>query len=123
MCVPLQLSEEMGLNYSSAFAAKCCPLFRQTGLPRRIYGPFNSISVDRAAGHDPDCIAEILINGAGFLKIRRIIKSVTYAPVIGTTQKVVKKKNTNGIEKGFASHVDYCFPLSRDLIFTSRFCF
>lgn len=85
MCVSLQLSEEMGLNYSSAFAAKCCPLFQQTRLPSRIYGPFNSILVDRAAGHDPDCILEILINRAAFLKIRRIMKSVTYSSVIGTT--------------------------------------
>lgn len=77
MCVPFQLSEEMSLNYSSAFAAKCSPLFQQTRLPRRIYGPFNSISVDEAAVYDTDCILKILINGAGLLKIRRIIKSVT----------------------------------------------
>lgn len=108
MCVPLQLSEEMSLNYSSASAAKCSPLFQQTRLPRRIYGPFNSISVDGAAADDPDCIPEILINGARLLKIRKIIKSVTNSLVIGITWNIVKQKNMNCIagRNGFLSHVD-----------------
>ena len=95
MCVPLQLSEEMSLNYSSATAAKHSPLFQQTRLPSRIYGPFNSISGDGAAFCDTDCIPAILINGTGLSKIREIIKSVTITLVIGTTQNIVKHKNTN----------------------------
>lgn len=95
MCVPLQLSEEMSLNYSSATAAKHSPLFQQTRLPSRIYGPFNSISGNGAALCDTDCIPEILINGTGLSKIREIIKSVTITLVIGTTQNIVKHKNAN----------------------------
>lgn len=68
MCVPLQLSEEMSLNYSSATAAKYFPLFQQTRLPSRIYGPFNSISGDGAALCDTGCIPDILINGTGLSK-------------------------------------------------------
>lgn len=95
MCVPLQLSEEMSLNYSSATAAKYFPLFQQTRLPSRIYGPFNSISGDGAALCDTGCTPDILINGTGLSRIREIIKSVTLTSVIGTAQNAVKYKNTN----------------------------
>lgn len=92
MCVPLQLSEEMSLNYSSAIAAKHSPLFQQTRLPSRIYGPFNSIS-----GMEQHCVIQtvyqILINGTGLSKIKKIIKSVTITLVIGTTQNIVKSTN------------------------------
>lgn len=88
MCVPLQLSEEMSLNYSSAFAAKCSPLF-QTRLPNTIYCPFNSISVDGAAMADLDCIYQ---SGTGLLKIRKIIKSANNSLVIDTVRAKLNRK-------------------------------
>lgn len=95
MCVPLQLSEEMSLNYSSAAAAKRAPLFQQTRLPSRIYGPFNSILGDGAALCDTDSVPEILIHGTGLSEIRQIIKPVTITLVISTPRNIVKYKNTN----------------------------